>query len=769
MHYPYYLELFSLSPSLNGHSTARIQDMLDFFRALFGTDFMPHLYCLRGEPAVLWLHVASDLAIAVCYFAIPFLLLRVVLKRKEVLFRRVALLFVLFITACGTTHLLGVWIVWVPMYRLEGVVKAATALFSIATVIVLLKLRAQIEQLPSFAELEKEVHERRQAEEEARDKEERFKSFVEGVQDYAMFMIDPQGHVQTWNKGAERAKGYSAEEIVGRHCSRFYTLEDRARKRPEEAIKTATEEGKYESEGWRVRKDGSRFWGSTVLRPLYDSAGELRGFATITRDLTQARAMEAKYQTLLDAAPDSILMYGNAGVVTYMNQRVEELFGYSRAELMGQPVDLLIPERLRTERAKHRMRFFNTPASQALGTGGEYLCLHRDGHEFAVEASVRPLETPEGMLALAAIRDVSDRKKAEMRFRNLLESAPDAMVIVNAEGWIELANLQTEKLFGYTRTELVGQSVDLLVPQNLREMHGAHGGRFFEFPRTREMGAGLDLLAIRKDGTEFPVEISLSPLEGPEGTSVTTAIRDVTERKRAAEQLAEKMTELRHSNEALEQFAHIASHDLQEPLRMVASYVQLLSRRYKGKLDGDAEEFIAYAVDGTQRMKRLIEDLLLYSRAGKHGPPVHEMPSEAALQEALNNLHRAIEENHALITYDALPRVRAADSQLVQLFQNLVGNAIKYRAERTPEIHVSAQAGEREWVFSIADNGIGIEERFYERIFEIFQRLHGRGEYEGTGIGLAICKRILQQQGGRIWVDSEVGRGSIFHFALPTK
>ena len=747
--------------------------MLEFFRSLFGTDFMPHLYCLRGEPGVLWLHVLSDLAIAMCYFAIPFLLLRVVLKRKEVLFRRVALLFVLFITACGTTHLLGVWIVWVPMYRLEGVVKAATAIFSIATAIVLLKLRAQIEQLPSIAELEKEVKERRQAEEEARDKEERFRSFVEGVQDYAMFMIDPDGHVQTWNLGAERIKGYAAEEIVGRHFSRFYTLEDRARRKPEEAVKTAAEAGKYESEGWWVRQDGSRFWGSTVLRPLYDAAGGLRGFATITRDLTQARVMEAKYQTLLDAAPDSILMYGSSGTVTYLNQRAEELFGYARAELMGQSVDLIIPERLRPERAKQRTWFFNTPASQALGTGGEYLCLHRDGHEFAVEATVRPLETLEGTLALAAIRDVTDRKKAEMRFRNLLESAPDAMVIVNAEGWVELANLQMEKLFGYTRTEVVGQPVDLLVPQNLsadpRSGHSGNGAWFADFPRTREASAELELTAIRKDGAEFPVAISLSPLEGPEGTSVTAAIRDITERKLAAEQLAEKMTELRHSNEALEQFAHIASHDLQEPLRMVASYVQLLSRRYKGKLDADADEFIAYAVDGAQRMKRLIEDLLLYSRAGKGGPPVHEMPSEGALREALNNLHTLIEEHHALITYDALPRVKAADSQLVQLFQNLVGNAIKYRGEKTPEIHVSAQAGQKEWVFSVSDNGIGIEPRFYERVFEIFQRLHGRGEYEGTGIGLAICKRILQQQGGRIWVESEVGRGSVFHFALPMK
>jgi light-regulated signal transduction histidine kinase (bacteriophytochrome) len=265
------------------------------------------------------------------------------------------------------------------------------------------------------------------------------------------------------------------------------------------------------------------------------------------------------------------------------------------------------------------------------------------------------------------------------------------------------------------------------------------------------------------------VEISLSPLEGSDGTSVTAVIRDITERKRAAAQLAEKMTELRHSNDALEQFAHIASHDLQEPLRMVASYTQLLSRRYKGKLDSDADEFIAYAVDGTQRMKRLIEDLLLYSRAGKGPPPEHEFPSEEALREALNNLHAAIGESHALVTYDPLPMVLAANSQLVQTFQNLIGNAIKYRGDATPQIHISARRTDQEWIFSVADNGIGIEARFYERVFEVFQRLHGRGEYEGTGIGLAICKRILQQQGGRIWVESTVGQGSTFYFSLPVR
>ena len=262
------------------------------------------------------------------------------------------------------------------------------------------------------------------------------------------------------------------------------------------------------------------------------------------------------------------------------------------------------------------------------------------------------------------------------------------------------------------------------------------------------------------------MEISLSPLEGPHGVSVTAAIRDITDRKRAQEQLGEKMRELSHSNEALEQFAHIASHDLQEPLRMVASYTQLLARRYKGRLDEDADEFIAYAVDGTQRMKRLIEDLLLYSRAGKGGPPMHEFQSEGALQEALENLSMRLQETGAKVTQDALPVITGSEAQVVQIFQNLISNALKYRGDRVPVIHISSQKGKSEWIFSVADNGIGIDSRYFERIFQIFQRLHGREEYEGTGIGLAICQRILHQQGGRIWVDSVLGEGSTFYFSI---
>jgi light-regulated signal transduction histidine kinase (bacteriophytochrome) len=262
----------------------------------------------------------------------------------------------------------------------------------------------------------------------------------------------------------------------------------------------------------------------------------------------------------------------------------------------------------------------------------------------------------------------------------------------------------------------------------------------------------------------------LSPLENAEGILVMAAIRDITARKRAEKHLVKTAEELKRSNVELQQFGYVASHDLQEPLRMVASYTQLLSNRYKGRLDSDADEFIAYAVDGCNRMQGLIQDLLAYSRSGANGKALCKICGEDALKEALANLRATIEESGAIVTHDSLPAITTDDTQLVQVFQNLVGNAIKYRGVAVPQVHVSAMKdGGNEWIFSVRDNGLGIEPQYFERIFIIFQRLHGRQEFKGTGIGLAICKKIVERLGGRIWVESQLEKGSTFYFALPEK
>jgi PAS domain S-box-containing protein len=484
------------------------------------------------------------------------------------------------------------------------------------------------------------------AEEALRESEERYQMLLDGIQDYAIYMIDPRGQIVSWNAGAERIKGYTADQIIGRNFSCFFPPEDIERGRPEEVLRMTAATGRHEEQGIRVRKDGSRFWGSISITALRDPNGTLRGFSKITRDLSESKESEAKY-------------------------------------------------------------------------------------------------------------------------RGLLEAAPDAMVVVNEGGEIMLLNVQAEKQFGYHRDELVGQQVTNIIPEGFTERLLADGLRSAEHALAQQIGTGIELTGRRKDGSEIPIEIMLSPLQSAEGILVTAAIRDITERKKVEAQLLQKVEELNRSNEELAQFAYVASHDLQEPLRMVASFTQLLSRQYKGKLDSDADEFIAFIVDGANRMQRLIQDLLAYSRVGTKGKDRLDTSSEAALQQALMNLRGAIEESGALVTHDRLPTVFADQMQLIQLFQNLVGNAIKYRSQAAPRVHISAvKNGGEKWMFSVHDNGMGIDSLYFEKIFGLFQRLHTRQAFSGTGIGLAICKKIVEQHDGSISVESQPGQGSTFRFAL---
>jgi PAS domain S-box-containing protein len=494
---------------------------------------------------------------------------------------------------------------------------------------------------------QRDISQPESAEEGLRISEENYRLLLDGVQDYAIFRLDPHGRVVSWNAGAERIKGYKAGEIIGQNFARFYLQKDIDQHKPEEQLRVAATTGRSEVEQWRVRKDGSQFWANVVITATRDSSGHLLGFSEISRDM-------------------------------------------------------------------------------------------------------------------------SERKETEAKYRGLLEAAPDAMVVVDQSGQIVLLNVQAERQFGYHRNELLGQKVKNIIPEGFSERLIADGTRTAAEALAQQIGTGIELLGRRKDGSEFPIEIMLSPLESLEGMLVTAAIRDITERKRSEEHLFKTVGELKRSNEELQQFAYVASHDLQEPLRMVASYTQLLARRYQGRLDSNADEFIAFAKDGCDRMQALIHDLLTYSRAGTNDKELGEISCESALKEALANLRTTIEQSGAVVTHDSLPALKTNERQLAQVFQNLVGNAIKYRGTDVPHVHVSAMENDgKEWIFSVRDNGLGIEPQYFERIFVLFQRLHGREEFKGTGIGLAVCKKIVERLGGRIWVESQPEKGSTFYFTLP--
>lgn len=375
------------------------------------------------------------------------------------------------------------------------------------------------------------------------------------------------------------------------------------------------------------------------------------------------------------------------------------------------------------------------------------------------------VELPYEKLALA---EEKLRQAAEEKYRNLFDNASDAIITTDVEDNVTSWNRSAEKIFGWTAQEVMGKNLThLIVPPDLQ----AARDKIVRDTVSGRVVSGIDVVRRRKDGKEVDVSLTVSPIRdiNQDIIGISDVVRDITERKQAEEKLKQTMEELVRSNKELEQFAYVASHDLQEPLRMVVSYLQLIEKRYKAKLDADADEFIGYAVDGATRMQKLINDLLAYSRVGTHGKPMEPTDCELIFDQAVSNVEIAITESKAVVTHDPLPAVMADGGQLLQLFQNLIANAVKFRGGKPPVIHVGVKRNKNEWLFSVRDNGIGIDMQYAERIFGIFQRLHGRNEYPGSGIGLAVCKKIVERHGGRISVESEPGKGSTFYFTIPIR
>jgi len=454
------------------------------------------------------------------------------------------------------------------------------------------------------------------------------------------------------------------------------------------------------------------------------------------------------------------------GSITYVNDKFCAISKYSREELLGQDHRIL-------NSGYHPKEFFQQMYRTIAQGGvwrGEIRNRAKDGSFYWVDSTIVGFAGADGKLEkYVAIRaDITERKRAEEvreRLAAVVESSDDAIIGKTLDGVITTWNHGAEKVFGYPVSEAVGKPMQMLVPPERANEEADILARV----ERGESVEHFETVRVRKDGKGIDVSVTISPIRDSSGAivGVSKVARDISERKRAEQRLADKVEELARSNRDLEQFAYAASHDLQEPLRMVASYTQLLAERYGGKLDENADKFLGYAREGALRMQVLIRDLLTFSRVVQAGVPRKNVDCDVALEEALQSLTAAIEESGAVVTHTALPNIWADQTQIAQVFQNLIGNAIKFHNGAPPQCAVSAEKSGCNWLFSVSDNGIGIAPEYAENIFVVFQRLHARTEYPGNGIGLAICKKIIEHYGGTIWVESKVGEGSTFKFTLP--
>lgn len=585
----------------------------------------------------------------------------------------------------------------------------------------------------------------------------------------------PDGRLGLVNPAFEQLTGYKAEELRSINWAEVLTPPEwRQMEQEKLAILQRTGEPvRYQKE--YIRKDGTRVPIELLVHLMKDSEGNPQYYYSFITDITDRRQAEeslrksdARLRFALESSRIGAWDLDLEDHTAFRSLEHDSIFGYPQL-LPEWTYEMFLDHVVPEDRAMVDSKFKHAVETQS---GWSFECRIRraDGEMRWIWAAGRQHVDAAGPARIMSgiVQDITDRKAVEEargRLSSIVEFSNDAILSKDLDGIIQSWNAGAEHIFGYSAEDIIGKPVTILIPPDRLDEEE----QIVERIRSGQHVDHLDTVRLAKDGYPIPVSVTSSPIKDYAGRIVGTSkiIRDITERKRVEQVLRRTTKELARSNQDLEQFAYVASHDLQEPLRMVTGYLQLIDRRYKDKLDKDAQEFIEFAVDGAVRMSRLITDLLDYSRVNTRGKPPEPVPLEDVLKRTLENLRAAIRDSEAEISHDPLPTVQGDTLQLVQLFQNLVANAIKFRSPDRPlRVFIGAKKEDDRWVISVKDNGIGIEQQYAEKIFLIFQRLHSRGEYPGTGIGLAICKRIVERHGGRLWVESQLGQGSTFFFTI---
>jgi PAS domain S-box-containing protein len=682
------------------------------------------------------------------------------------------------------------------------------------------RARAQVKALNSDLErrveqrttaLQSEVAARIETEAKLRASEEMFRMLLDGIKDYAVYMLDPEGRVVSWNSGAARIKGYQAEEIIGEHISCFYTEADRDRNRPQESLQEAAYTGRFEGEGWRVRKDGSTFWANSVITPLYDANGALRGYSKVVRDITDRKQAEEelkKQAALLDLAHDAILVRDLEGRIVFWNRGAQHMYGWSQGEASG--------------RVTHELLQTKFPVSQAtidvvLASKGEWEgeLRHITRHGAEVIAAARwSLQRDEHGAPTAILeisRDITDRKRSEtaqaqqavellrqaeelrrsqqaleaqkLMLQSVLDSMTEGLVAANEQGGFILWNPAAEKILGLGAVDLPP------------EEWSAHYGAFLP-DKVTPVPLGRTPLerAIRGEVSsaeiffrnsaldrEVWIECNGSPLRDKDGgvRGGVAAFRDITQRKadeleirklneELEEKIAKRTAQLEAANQELEAFSYSVSHDLRAPLRHIGGFSKILMQDFGPSMAPEARDHLQRIEDAVIRMGQLVDGLLSLARLGRQSLKLRHTELNALVDQVISVLRTECEGREVEWRIARLPTLECDQILMGQVFQNLIGNALKYSRGKTKaviEIGSIQQAGEPVVIF-VRDNGAGFNMKYAEKLFGVFQRMHTESEFEGTGVGLATVQRIIQKHGGRVWAEAEADRGATFYFAL---